>query len=300
MSCNNCQNGCVHPQLCACDCNSCAEANACDIPVGDTGPGGPAGPMGPPGSNGINGVNGTNGANGCSTQNVYVSDGTDGNVKGDIIVTTAVGAPCPQTINAGNILSIINSSGSSLIPSGLIVMWSGAIGLIPTGWLLCNGTNGTPDLRGRFIGAWGNRPGDAPFNGVNGSGGSMTVALSQTNIPAHTHSVGGYVATSNIPNPDGIHRHTIVTNSGGNGGSQGNSCYRTTGNDQPSGNNAIMATGNSLPWPSTGSNEGAHTHVINTALSGSSGDGTPALSAPQGAPFNIIPKYWTLAFIMKQ
>lgn len=34
---------------------------------------------------------------------------------------------------------------------GIIVMWSGAIGEIPAGWQLCDGTNGTPDLRDRFL-----------------------------------------------------------------------------------------------------------------------------------------------------
>jgi len=36
-------------------------------------------------------------------------------------------------------------------PSGIISMWSGSIATIPTGWYLCDGNNGTPDLRGRFI-----------------------------------------------------------------------------------------------------------------------------------------------------
>ena len=37
------------------------------------------------------------------------------------------------------------------IPSGVIVMWSGTLANIPSGWVLCNGTNSTPDLRDRFI-----------------------------------------------------------------------------------------------------------------------------------------------------
>jgi hypothetical protein len=36
-------------------------------------------------------------------------------------------------------------------PAGVIMMWSGSIATVPTGWYLCNGENGTPDLRGRFI-----------------------------------------------------------------------------------------------------------------------------------------------------
>ena len=37
------------------------------------------------------------------------------------------------------------------IPIGLIVMWAGSIEYLPTGWVICNGSNGTPDLRGKFI-----------------------------------------------------------------------------------------------------------------------------------------------------
>lgn len=37
------------------------------------------------------------------------------------------------------------------VPVGGIVMWSGTIATIPAGWHLCDGTNGTPDLRNRFI-----------------------------------------------------------------------------------------------------------------------------------------------------
>lgn len=37
------------------------------------------------------------------------------------------------------------------VPTGVIVMWSGLLSAIPTGWNLCNGANGTPDLRDRFI-----------------------------------------------------------------------------------------------------------------------------------------------------
>lgn len=38
-----------------------------------------------------------------------------------------------------------------VIPTGVIVMWSGSIASIPAGWYLCDGTNGTPDLRNKFV-----------------------------------------------------------------------------------------------------------------------------------------------------
>lgn len=37
------------------------------------------------------------------------------------------------------------------VPVGGIIMWSGPVGQVPPGWALCDGTQGTPDLRGRFV-----------------------------------------------------------------------------------------------------------------------------------------------------
>jgi len=42
-------------------------------------------------------------------------------------------------------------TGNGTIPVGGIIMWSGTIANIPSGYALCNGSNGTPDLRNRFI-----------------------------------------------------------------------------------------------------------------------------------------------------
>ena len=56
---------------------------------------------------------------------------------------------------------------------GLIALWSGSIASIPTGWVLCDGTHETPDLRDKFIvGAGNTYP-------VNNSGGALL----------HTHNV---------------------------------------------------------------------------------------------------------------
>ena len=45
----------------------------------------------------------------------------------------------------------LNAEGNGPVPQGGIIMWSGSVSNIPFGWALCDGTNGTPDLRGRFI-----------------------------------------------------------------------------------------------------------------------------------------------------
>lgn len=67
------------------------------------------------------------------------------------------------------------------LPAGVIVMWAGDIDKIPQGWALCDGNNGTPDLRNTFILGNGKR-------GVNSTGGAETVQLTLAQMPQHTHT----------------------------------------------------------------------------------------------------------------
>jgi hypothetical protein len=77
------------------------------------------------------------------------------------------------------------------IPSGAIVMWSGSIASIPSGWYLCNGSNGTPNLQDRFV------VGAGSTYAVAATGGSANATLvSHTHTaavadPGHLHSVSG-------------------------------------------------------------------------------------------------------------
>ena len=70
------------------------------------------------------------------------------------------------------------------VPAGTIALWSGAASAIPTGWALCDGQNGTPDLRGRFVvGAGGDYA-------VGDTGGAATEELS-----AYSHTGGSVFGT---------------------------------------------------------------------------------------------------------
>lgn len=80
-------------------------------------------------------------------------------------------------------------SSVALVPSGVIVMWSGSIASIPTGWLLCDGTSGTPNLRDRFI------VGAGSTYAVNATGGSANAV-----VVSHTH-------TASVTDPG--HQHNL-------------------------------------------------------------------------------------------
>ena len=75
--------------------------------------------------------------------------------------------------------------GDGVIPQGGIIMWSGQVNTIPSGWALCNGSNGTPDLRGRFVVGYS---GSGDYASVGNKGGSDSRTLSIANMPAHNHS----------------------------------------------------------------------------------------------------------------
>ena len=76
-----------------------------------------------------------------------------------------------------------------------IVMWSGTLAEIPDGWQLCDGTNGTPDLRDRFV--LGTQTGEVPGE----TGGAHEVQLTEANLPSHRH----YFQTET----DGVHQHSF-------------------------------------------------------------------------------------------
>jgi hypothetical protein len=111
------------------------------------------------------------------------------------------------------------------IPAGVIVMWSGTIASIPSGWFLCDGQNGTPDLRDRFIrgAAAGQNPG--------ATGGALT--HTHTDHATHTHTY------TQIPN----HVHVQSVNSAATGGLSGYTADTSTNTGVASGYSTQNPTG---------------------------------------------------------
>lgn len=86
----------------------------------------------------------------------------------------------------GSILNQSSFPNNDSLPIGIICMWSGQTNNIPENWQLCNGTNGTPDLRGQFvIGAGGS------YN-VGNTGGEATHRLTINEMPKHNHEINSY------------------------------------------------------------------------------------------------------------
>jgi hypothetical protein len=81
-----------------------------------------------------------------------------------------------------------------LVPTGVIMMWSGAQVAIPTGYVLCDGLNGSPDLRDRFV------VGAGASYAVGAVGGSKDAV-----VVSHTHSAGA-TAASTVSDPGHVHQ----------------------------------------------------------------------------------------------
>lgn len=116
----------------------------------------------------------------------------------------------------------VNGAVDGVVPVGGIIMWSGTISTIPLNWRLCNGQNGTPDLRDRFIvGASQDEGGIAKTNittDLTISGGSKDAI-----VVSHTHGYDKptYLGTAETPAPAGaVSRATdsATTDSAGESG----------------------------------------------------------------------------------
>ena len=189
-------------------------------------------------------------------------DGEKGN-NGQVLTST------------GSQVNWVDAAAVGAVPTGVIVLWSGASNAIPSGWYLCNGANGTPDLRDRFV------IGAGSGYGVGATGGSSTVLLGTANLPSHTHQRGTLAVTNRSLTGD-ITKISECYNVAG--GATGVFSKKNTGNSP--------VTGSASNSPTAGVDFNA-TH--NHPMSGSTGDQGGAM----GQSFNILPPYYALCYIMK-
>ena len=127
-----------------------------------------------------------------------------------------------------DIVDAIAEISEELVPTGLIAMWSGSNAAIPAGWALCDGSNGTPNLRDRFIVgsgstyATGNTGGadsktTSSAGGHNHSGSTVSISTTSENGYVSSGPQTGFEQQSNITSitatptisGDGAHTHTV-------------------------------------------------------------------------------------------
>jgi len=221
----------------------------------------------------------------------YISDlivtnpeGIDNKSQGDdhirlikaVLKATFPNLTGPVTLTQSEINSLTGSGNDTyvatgqFIPSGVIMMWKGALASIPAGYSLCDGTGGTPNLEDKFIVGK-----VADVGGLGNTGGSN---LDHT----HTATIAGHAITEAEMSS---HTHTMFTDEDSSageidqssdyaanvGGLGNNGSYIIQGVTNPPSVGRTKATGNGV----------AHTH-------------TASLSST-----SHLPAYYQLAFIMK-
>jgi microcystin-dependent protein len=180
---------------------------------------------------------------------------------------TTTGAQAKADSAESNAKSYVDSN----LPTGIISMWSGTITTIPSTWALCDGTNGTPDLRDRFI------VGAGSSYSVGDTGGADSVTLTEAQLPSHNHD-SGTLANSSA----GVHTHdsgTLGTNS-------------TGAHTHDSGTLVNNSTGaHTHTWSGTSSSTGSHSHSGSTNTTGNHAHDLPNAYYSTDGTFRILKSY---------
>ena len=197
-----------------------------------------------------------------------------------------------------SLTAVIASLSNGITPVGGIIIWSGALNAIPTHWQLCDGTNGTYDIRDRFIVGAGGTYAVGSVGGVqnqstttanggdhnhNGSTGAHVLTIDE--IPSHNHSAATAVG-------DPGHKHGILESNNITTGTNPTQPVSATNSGPSINNNNIqlaatnISVGVSIGY--TGSGWG-HSHTID-----SSGPHNHAVAA-----WDNRPPYLALAYIQR-
>lgn len=185
----------------------------------------------------------------------------------------------------GEIKSLVSGTTFYMVPRGAIIMWSGAINTIPSGWQLCDGTNGTPNLLDRFILSVANSS-----ENPGSPNGSHTKTITESNLPSHTH-------TATCGNQSSDHTHSGTTSTGGtHSHSIGRDDRANAGTSVP----LAADRGVSASVACNTSSDGSHQHTITTGGISVNHNHSVAIGyTGSGQAIDIRPAYYKLAFIMK-
>lgn len=198
--------------------------------------------------------------------------------KADINSPTFTGTPAAPTASAGTsttqlaTTAFVTTAVTASFPSGGIILWSGSIASIPSGWYLCDGNNGTPNLTDKFI------VGAGSGYAVAATGGSANAI-----VVSHTHGFSASGTTGSTSLTGSLVKISETWHNGGvaSGVFSKGSAY----------------TDNASPASTDTSNVGSinfdATHTHSMSLSG-----TTDSAGSSGTNANL-PPYYALAYIMK-
>jgi microcystin-dependent protein len=176
--------------------------------------------------------------------------------NGTIAVSTDKGSSGQILTSNGPVSPVTWEDPPSTFPIDGIILWAGTTP--PSGWYICDGANGTPNLANRFVVGYGT------LYPIGTTGGVATVTLTAAQMPSHSHTFSGTTSTN------GAHSHTYSRTSAFLGTPRSPYTHADAG----------------LTTAST-SSAGAHNHTV----SGDTGN------AGSGGSHENRPPYYSLAYI---
>jgi hypothetical protein len=190
------------------------------------------------------------------------------NVTGNLQLDGAAGTSGQVMVSAGS--GSTPTWGNAFV-AGMIMLWSGSAASIPSGWLLCDGTNSTPNLRDRFV------VGAGSTYAVDATGGSANAI-----VVSHTH-------TANSDVTDSGHTHFIAANV-----YDSSEATLTASNQVKLGDSGNTDTRYKLFGTSTAATLGLTSNATTgvTVVTTNSTEGSSATNAN-------LPPYYALCYIMK-
>jgi hypothetical protein len=190
--------------------------------------------------------------------------------KSDSNSPTFTGTPLAPTAAGGTnntqvaTTAFVTTAVAASFPTGGIILWSGSVASIPSGWALCNGSNGTPDLRNRFV------VGAGSTYAVDATGGSAdAITVSHTHTFSATTSNKSLTGSFKVGGPNQSPDGTIFT--------AGSDTGQRPGLDFASGSQHQINF------------NASHDHTVS---------GTTASTGSSGTNANL-PPYYALCFIQK-
>lgn len=179
----------------------------------------------------------------------------------------------------------IRNATNAAMPCGAIIMWGGNINQIPTGWYLCDGSLGTPNLADRFI------MGSVNNLDINTTGGSNQITLTSNQLPSHNH-------TGNT-NPDGDHAHNF-SGTTDNDGAHEHSFWAGNGNRGGGFDKGEQDDERNYHHPNN-SNVSRHRHNFSGVTNSNGVHAHPFTTDNTGIgeAIDIRPSYYKLAYIRK-
>ena len=175
-------------------------------------------------------------------------------------VLTAYDSAFHTIVSEAREVKVVPDLAERLVPAGTITAWSGSLVDIPTGWVLCDGQNGTPDLRDRF---------------VLGAGASEQ-PHAKGEADTHAHTVGPLAQTFPTSD-DGSHTHGMPT--------------KWYARDFGGGSYTAIDTNGTFNTNTQTQPAGQHRHNVTVSF--------PAfLSGPNTS--GVRPRWYALAYIMKR